>query len=76
METQVMQPEMKIGEKAFEIVKKNINLPGMGEQMLVELVFPMIDQAVQKSDNKIDDAIWPLAKQALKDALLDLIKKA
>lgn len=60
--------------KIVEIVKRNINEEKMATELMMEVVFPQIDGLVQSSSNKIDDMLWPVAKEALKQAILDLLK--
>lgn len=59
-------------EKALEILKKNGKVFLM--EMLEEVLVPALEEAVAKSENKIDDTVAGLLKEPLKAELKKLIE--
>lgn len=46
------------------------------KEALVEVAFPALKLAVEKSDTKVDDAILAVLEEPLKAAILELLAKA
>lgn len=66
-------------DKILELLKKRVDLEGLGADILVELLKPMLEKFVKESDNPYDDmlvaALMPVLEKELKDKLKSLVAK-
>lgn len=65
--------EVTLQQKAVELALKHGE--ALAKDLLVELAFPALKLAVEKSENKMDDAILMALELPLKAAVMDLADK-
>lgn len=65
---------MKVDVEKLKAIAVKHGVPAL-EEILIELAFPLLEQAVAESENKLDDAILPVAEPLLKSAVYTLLGK-
>ncbi len=64
---------MKVDIEKLKAIALKHGVPAV-EEILVELAFPLLEEAVASSSNKIDDAILPLIEPAMKSAVISWLE--
>lgn len=70
---------LDLKKELLAAVKANINVPGLSDAVIDKIAFAALQDAVAKSENKIDDvvlgALGPLLKEELKKQIRALWEK-
>lgn len=65
---------MKIDLEKVKVIALKHGVPAL-EEILLEFAFPLLEEAVQQSETKIDDVVLEALEPLLKEAALKLVEK-
>ena len=67
---------MDLGQKLLDIAKKNIDVPGIVDAIMTEVLKEALAEAVKKSETPIDDAVVALLYPPLETLVKQKVREA